>query len=235
MNRGRRKFITIASNIYRKIGFPFKRRSIEKATDSIILPGAYLYGNTELSGRNYIGKNVELNHVNVGFASYVNNGGMLTNTAIGAYTSIGPGVKSVIGHHPISENISTHPAIYSADGAMGFTYANETTFEETTWIDKSREIQISIGNDVWIGSDVSIMEGVTIKDGAVVATGSIVTKDVEPYSVVAGVPAKEIKKRFSKEMIEKLLELKWWDKGEDWIKENQKYFADPETFFDNIK
>ena len=70
---------------------------------------------------------------------------------------------------------------------------------------------INIGNDVWIGYNATIMAGVTIGDGAIIATNSTVIKDVEPYSIVGGNPAQEIKKRFSKEVITKLLELKWWD------------------------
>lgn len=68
-----------------------------------------------------------------------------------------------------------------------------------------------IGNDVWIGYKATIMPGVTIGDGAIIAAHSVVVKDVAPYSIVGGNPAKEIKKRFTEEKIEKLLELKWWD------------------------
>jgi virginiamycin A acetyltransferase len=68
-----------------------------------------------------------------------------------------------------------------------------------------------IGNDVWIGHDATIMPGVHIGDGAIIATKAVVTKDVEPYSIVGGNPAKPIKKRFSEEIIARLLELKWWD------------------------
>lgn len=70
---------------------------------------------------------------------------------------------------------------------------------------------INIGNDIWIGYNATIMAGVTIGDGAIIATNSTVVKDVEPYSIVGGNPAIEIKKRFSEDKIEKLLELKWWD------------------------
>lgn len=230
MKRSKRHFQVTASRIYRKIAFPFKRRSIERATDSIILPGAYLYGNSTLKGRNYIGLETELNHVEVGYGSYVNNRGMLTNTLIGKYTSIGTDVRSVIGKHPISENISTHPAFYSKDAQMGFTYVAENSFEETSYIERDKNIQIVIGNDVWIGNDVQIMEGVTIGDGAVVATGAIVTKDVEPYSVVAGVPAKEIKKRFEEKEIKKLLAMKWWDMPEEELEKLAPKFANPKAF-----
>lgn len=68
-----------------------------------------------------------------------------------------------------------------------------------------------IGNDVWIGFNSTIMPGIKIGDGAIIASNSTVTKDVEPYSIVGGNPAKEIKKRFSKEQIEKLLKISWWN------------------------
>ena len=68
-----------------------------------------------------------------------------------------------------------------------------------------------IGNDVWIGTNVVIMRGIKIGDGAIVAAGSIVTKDIPPYTIVAGCPAKIIKYRFAEEIIKQLLELKWWN------------------------
>lgn len=77
---------------------------------------------------------------------------------------------------------------------------------------------IVIGNDVWIGFESVIMQGVTIGDGAVIGTRAVVTKDVEPYTIVGGVPAKPIKKRYDERTIEKLLCLQWWDWPEDKIK-----------------
>ena len=75
-----------------------------------------------------------------------------------------------------------------------------------------------IGNDVWIGYDAVIMGGVTIGDGAIIGTRAVVTKDVEPYSIVGGVPAKEIRKRFAPEVIKRLLELQWWNWPEEKIR-----------------
>lgn len=85
---------------------------------------------------------------------------------------------------------------------------------------------IVIGNDVWIGYSATIMAGVTIGDGAIIATNSTVIKDVEPYSIVGGNPAVEIKKRFSKEIIERLLHLKWWEWDIEKITENIQHLTD---------
>lgn len=82
-----------------------------------------------------------------------------------------------------------------------------------------------IGNDVWIGHKATIMPGVTIGDGAIIATGALVTKDVAPYTIVGGNPAKEIKKRFSDEQISKLLELQWWNWSIEKITENVQHLT----------
>ncbi|GAB4162063.1 MAG: Vat family streptogramin A O-acetyltransferase [Winogradskyella sp.] len=87
-----------------------------------------------------------------------------------------------------------------------------------------------IGNDVWIGHDATIMPGVHIGDGAIIATKAVVTKDVEPYTIVGGNPAKPIKKRFSDATISKLLQLKWWDWDLEKITENvEKLTSYPEA------
>ncbi len=79
---------------------------------------------------------------------------------------------------------------------------------------------INIGNDVWIGYEAVILAGVTVGDGAVIGTRAVVTKDVPPYTVVGGVPAKPIKRRFSEERIDQLLKMRWWDWPEEKIAEN---------------
>jgi len=89
-----------------------------------------------------------------------------------------------------------------------------------------------IGNDVWVGINSIIFRGVTIGDGAVIAAGSVVTKDVEPYSIVGGVPAKHIRCRFDKEIIQKLLEIKWWDWDINKIKEESAYMYDIDLFLE---
>ncbi len=79
---------------------------------------------------------------------------------------------------------------------------------------------IVIGNDVWVGFNATILSGVVIGDGAVIGAGAVVSKDVEPYSIVIGNPAREVKKRFSPDVIKKLLEIRWWDWDIEKIKKN---------------
>lgn len=93
-----------------------------------------------------------------------------------------------------------------------------------------RDYLVDIGHDVWIGADVKIMDGVSIGNGAVVAAGAVVTKDVPPYAIVGGVPAKIIKYRFTPDQIEFLQQFKWWNMPEDWIRENWQMFEDIEKF-----
>jgi len=196
--------------------------AIELRTKSIMLPKSYIRDSI-LGGRNYIGKNTVLKNCRLGFGSYVNNNGDLTDADIGKYTSIGANVATVIGKHPISRQVAMHPAFTCADKVLGFSYTEKTTFDPAT----DRTV---IGNDVWIGNNVLIMGGVRIGDGAVIGAGSVVTKDVAPYSINAGVPAKYLKDRFDKETADKLTSVGWWDRDEDWIRENIGKFEDVEGF-----
>jgi len=96
---------------------------------------------------------------------------------------------------------------------------------------------ITIGSDVWIGMDCTVMSGVTIGVGAVIAAGSVVTKDVPPYTIVGGIPCKVIKKRFSDDIIERLLESKWWELPEQELKKHQEtlFSRNVEDFLNQIE
>ncbi|WP_321500019.1 type B chloramphenicol O-acetyltransferase [Breoghania sp.] len=126
---------------------------------------------------------------------------------IGSFCSIGSGAVFIMagnqGHR--HDWISSFPFFFMSEvptfagAANGYSPAGDTV----------------IGNDVWIGSEAIIMAGVTVGDGAVIGTRAIVTRDVEPYTIVGGNPAKPIRRRFSQEQIALLLEMKWWDWGDD--------------------
>ena len=170
---------------------------------------------TKFEGCNVIGKNSFFSG-SLGFGSYIGNNCSIT-AEIGRYCSIASDVTFILGKHPTREFVSTHPAFFSTKRQAGFTYVNEDIFSEDSLICK-------VGNDVWIGSGAKILPGVKIGDGAIIAAGAVVTKDVEPYSIVGGTPAKEIRKRFTDDEIEFLVELKWWDKPQEWIRENASKF-----------
>lgn len=144
-----------------------------------------------------------------GAYTYFRSGAIGSLQKIGRYCSVGPGVDIGHGNHPTTF-LSSHPFQYGAsgfgywEGFKKFNHGSTVLPKDTV---KSAPI---IGNDVWIGAKVTINRGVTIGDGAVIAAGSVVTKDVPPYAIVGGVPAKVIKMRFPDEIIEELLELKWW-------------------------
>lgn len=235
-----RKLGEIGSILYRCFIFPFKRIAIELNTKSIMRQKTYINKGTVLRGRNYVGKGTVLTNVDLGFGSYISANGDLSNARVGKYCSIGPRLSSIGGNHPLKEFVSTHPAFYASSNGAGFSYMTEINdrleeksdaiFSEDKYIDEGKGYFYEIGNDVWIGANVSICQGVKIGDGAVVGACSLVNKDVEPYAIYAGVPAKKIGQRFSDEEISKLLEMKWWDKDEAWIKLHAAEFRNAKEF-----
>ncbi|MCR5625732.1 MAG: antibiotic acetyltransferase [Lachnospiraceae bacterium] len=222
----KRKLVEAGSWIYRVTLFRLVKICTELKTKSIIKPGAY-FKNSTLGGRNYLGKNTVIKDTRLGFGSYINNNGDISHTVIGKYTSIGANVSTVIGNHPIREQVALHPAFTNPEKIFGFSYAKRKTF-------KDMEAHIEIGNDVWIGNNVLIMDGVRIADGSVIGTGAIVTKDTEPYSINVGVPAHKKGLRYDEETIKLLLSDKWWDKGEAWIIEHIEEFKDVGDFVGKI-
>lgn len=151
-------------------------------------------------------------NVDIDNFSYIGASSFLQNTKIGKFTCIGPDVKVGLGEHPSSTFISVHPIFYSTSKQVGISFADRDYFQEYQ--------ETSIGNDVWVGGNVVIKGGVKIGDGAIIASGAVVTKDVEAYSIVGGVPAKFIKRRFTEEQIENIVLSQWWEQDLDWLKEN---------------
>lgn len=178
---------------------------------------------TELSlsnsyeGNNKIGKN-SLFFGKMGKGSYIGSDCRIRGD-VGRYCCISSGVVTANGRHPTKDFVSIHPAFYSPDlSRCGLSYSKEQHFIENGE-------RIRIGNDVWIGTGAILLDGVQIGDGAVIAAGAVVTGDVAPYSIVGGVPAREIRKRFSPEQCDYLLRLQWWNKPEQWLRSHQKDFV----------
>lgn len=138
---------------------------------------------------------------------------------IGKFCSIACGTKFLFNcanHTLKSLSTYTFPLFYEE-------WELEKSNITTAWDNKG---DIVIGNDVWIGYEAVIMAGVHIGDGAIIAARTVVTKDVPPYTIVGGTPAKEIRKRFDSEVIEQLLILKWWDWSTDKIHQCLPYIAE---------
>jgi chloramphenicol O-acetyltransferase type B len=168
--------------------------------------------NTEFGKYNWIGRNTIVSNSNIGDYTYITENSVVTETTLGKFCSIGPNVRIAPGKHPTSVYVSTHSSLYSNPSNLLKSFVKEQLYK----YDRS----VTIGNDVWVGANVVIIDGVTIGDGAIVAANSVITKDIEPYTIVGGLPGKPIGKRFEDDEIEFLLKFKWWDKPEDFIKKN---------------
>lgn len=164
--------------------------------------------NTTFEGKNRIGKFSRVYDCYLGMGTYVAASSRLYKMKIGKFCSIGEEVKCITGTHPVGELISTHPCFYSPSTSFGNRFC-KNDFKE--YKEACLGYLYEVGNDVWIGSRVSILQGVKIGDGAIIAAGAVVTRDIEPYTIVGGVPAKVIKKRFNDEEIENLCKIKWWN------------------------
>ncbi|CEG29109.1 CatB-related O-acetyltransferase [Bacillus sp. B-jedd] len=158
--------------------------------------------------------------VNLDKYSYIGNFCTVVNCDIGKFCSIAD--NCIIGgaSHPI-EWVSTSPVFHEGKNILGKNFSNHhfKTSKKTI-----------IGNDVWIGNNCLIKSGVIISDGAIIGMGSVVTKDIGPYEIWGGTPARLIRKRFNDETIKLLLEKQWWEWKEIDIQNKAKYFNEIETF-----
>jgi acetyltransferase-like isoleucine patch superfamily enzyme len=196
-----------------------------KAKKLTLSCGVRLGRNITFGGYNRIYSDTKLSNCSLGDFTYVSNDSCINNGDIGKFCSIGPGVRTGMGIHP-TVMVSTHPIFYSTLGQSGVTAVKQNYFSETK--------RTCIGSDVWIGANVVIHDGVVVGDGAIIASGSVVNKDIKPYSVVGGVPAKIIKYRFSVETIDKLLREAWWnDATLSYICKYHQNFHDIKSFFPN--
>jgi phosphonate metabolism protein (transferase hexapeptide repeat family) len=151
-----------------------------------------------------IGARTKIIETTMGDYSYIVNDGDVIYTTIGKFCSIAAQVRINPGNHPMWRASQSH-----------FTYRASAYFDfaqdEASFFDWRRDHQISIGHDVWIGHGVTILAGRKIGTGAVIGSGAVVSKNVDPYSIVAGVPAKVIGYRFPSNIGDRLQALAWWD------------------------
>lgn len=175
---------------------------------------------TQFEGAHTLGPRVIVAQSRLGFGTYLAANSEVIRSDIGRYCSIGQHV--LIGgmdRHP-TDRLSTHPCFYSSAGRSVLSVGVDSSVVE--------EVRTWIGHDVWIGARAVIVSGVRIGSGSIIGAGAVVVKDVAPYSVVGGVPAKVLRQRFRPELVEALAGLKWWDWPLEKIRENSSIFSLPE-------
>lgn len=187
---------------------------------------SFVSANNTIDSRAVIYRMVKMKGSSIGRYSYVGNDTDVECADIGQFCSISDHCRIGMGGHTL-DYLSTCPM-----------FTQKINGCQSQWIDRdthaAEEKRVVVGNDVWVGSHVLINGGVTVGHGAVIGAGAVVVKNVPPYAIVGGVPAKVIRYRFSPEIIEKLLELEWWNLDDNTLKENIKFFQRADISDDDV-
>ncbi len=190
-------------------------------------PTCHIWKGATIDPASHLGKNaVIFQHVSIMNSTIDNHTFIQRNTSVvyadvGKFCSIAANVSIGLGRHPL-DYVSTHPAFYAVSQPLARTFSDADyymPFKRTT-----------IGHDVWIGERALIIAGVNIGTGAVIAAGAVVTKDVPPYAIVGGVPARIIKYRFADTIIHSLLYSRWWDNDDAYFTKHTARFRDVPSF-----
>ena len=166
---------------------------------------------SEVDRKARVGRKCKVFRSKLGRYSYIGKNTQLIHSEVGNFCSISGNVLVGMGTHTL-EFLSTSPIFTEKHNGTGYSWTDSTPGDPFP--------KVVVGNDVWIGTHAMILGGVTVGNGAVIGAGAVVTKDVPPYAIVGGVPAKIIRYRFSEDVIARLEELQWWELPEDVLKVN---------------
>lgn len=200
--------------------------SLKKITCRKVSPLAYWDRHSSFTKTTFLRRNAKLLCTKVGRYSRINNGVEVSYSDVGNFSFIAR--RSIVGP-------GLHPANYLSPHAI--FYKKKSWPWHPEWradIDFEENPRTKIGSDVWIGIGCTVLSGVTIGDGAIIAAGAVVTKDVPPYAIVGGVPAKIIRYRFPQEMIDRLLEIQWWNLPDEEITKVIDVFHKPDLTMEDL-
>ena len=172
--------------------------------------GCCINANSEIAPKTHLLQNCIINNSQIASYSYIGKNCIVQNTTMGNYCSIADDVLIGLGKHP-TYLISSSPLFFRKKNTLGMQLVDKD-------VDFKEYANITIGHDVWIGARAIILDGINVGHGAIIAANAVVTKDVSPYAIVAGVPAKMIKYRFTEDKIEQLLKSAWWNWSYEEIK-----------------
>lgn len=191
-------------------------RAFPKIGETVIDPSVRLR-ETQIGRRCEVLCNTRIEYASLGDYSYLGEHCDVADAEIGRFCAIANMVRIGAPNHPM-ERPSQHRFTYVPE------YYEQSAVRDTGFFSGRRAARVIIGHDVWIGHAAIVLPGVTIGDGAVIAAGAVVSKDVAPYTIVGGVPARQIRERFTRDIAAKLSAIAWWN----WP--DEKLFAEVRSF-----
>ena len=180
-------------------------------SDDVFLHAGVEYQNSNFGKYCEIGKGSRILNVTMGDYSYCDRYADIANAWIGKFANIASFVRIGATDHPM-DRASMHHFLYRSPD-----YWDDVEIDQD-WFEKRASRRVTIGHDTWIGHNAQIKPEITIGHGAIVASGAVVTKDVAPFTIVAGVPATPMRERFDRKISERLIALSWWNWSHDQLR-----------------